>query len=80
MFVIIIVNLWATKGGDFYQAAAQTYMCKTESSANQTTTGKYNFDFFRCGIGCDIIILGDFTQNKIANTSANNIGFMPSLL
>ena len=53
---------------------------QAKPSSDEVATRKNNFDFFRRRIRGDVKILGNFAQQQVSYTSADNIGFVACVL
>ena len=71
--------MWASVGSDLnnFPAVADVYYLK--APADNPGAPEQPFDFFRFGIGGHIEILRLPTQNKVTDSTANDIGFKSTI-
>ena len=63
------------KGGDFNDVAAKVDMRQAKTAADKATVAENAGDLFGTGVGGDVEVFRLFTEQQVADASADEIGF-----
>ncbi len=66
----------AAEGGHFHHFLAEHHMHQPKAPPDDARAAEHAAHLFRCGIGRDIEILGDPTQQQVAHRTAHHIGLV----